>query len=85
MDLRADLEAFAELTIELGPTVREFRDLRELSSTSVVMWHFQALERAGWIRRRSVEPHARGWVLTEAGREELRIDAEYRAADQRGA
>lgn len=71
-EMLPSLRVFAELTIERGPTMREFLEALNLSSSSVAAYRMMLLERAGWIERipaqRTGSPF-RGYRLTTAGRE----------------
>lgn len=82
------LLAFAALVEERGPTIREFQDALELSSTSVASYRMAALEDCGLIEQYAPE-RAHGWRLTRAGRlrlEELntRVPAPSRDIDGGG-
>ena len=72
IDHDADLLAFARGVVEVGPTVREFADLSDFSSTSVASYHLRALYEAGLIARRdNWFGESRAWVLTPEGERRL--------------
>lgn len=76
VDLDRALAAFADLEQPRGPTVRELQHALDISSTSVVKYQLQRLQRLGHIELippTEFTSASRGYRLTPAGR--LRVEA----------
>lgn len=78
IDTDRALAAFAYLTREMGPTVRELQDCLGLSSSSVADYRLQRMQELGYIERTG--DGVRPYRLTLAGRERVAAAARKAAS-----
>lgn len=62
------LRVFAALTVERGPTLREFQHELNLSSTSVTAYRIALLRKRGLIEQVVAENRSRRYRVTARGR-----------------